>query len=183
MPLRCVCGADYNHHQGLTSQCCRSPSQFSDPTQSPELFDPIEGEDWKLGFRHSPFTSRGVKFGEFPFTFWGQVSESKWQWIFLAIGGRTSLQIEGRMIVVQWKRINSQTKTVDKKVTQLTVEELTANLKTLVQHSFTLPKDSDNEKNNPILIGKAVQHRFEITLNGKTTTEWYTGWVISQVQQ
>lgn len=87
------------------------------------------------------------------------------------------------MIVVQWKRINSQTKTVDKKVTQLTVEELTANLKTLVQHSFTLPKDSDNEKNNPILIGKAVQHRFEITLNGKTTTEWYTGLVISQVQQ
>ena len=73
MPLRCVCGgggADYNHSWGLTYQCCRSPSQFSDPTQSPELFDPIEGEDWKLGFRQTPpFTSRGVKFGEFPFTF------------------------------------------------------------------------------------------------------------------
>ena len=54
MPLRCVCGADYNHPWDLTSQFCRSSSQFSDPTQSPERFDPIEGEDWKLGFTQTP---------------------------------------------------------------------------------------------------------------------------------
>jgi len=49
MPLRCVYGADYNHPCGLTSQCCRSPSQVSDPTQSPALFDPIEGEEDYIG--------------------------------------------------------------------------------------------------------------------------------------
>jgi len=60
---------------------------------------------------------------------------------------------------------------VDNKSKQLSVEELTENLKVLVQHSFTLPKPTLHKGEDPILVGKSIKHKF----TSEGTTEWYTG--------
>jgi hypothetical protein len=68
-------------------------------------------------------------------------------------------------------------KFVDNKSKQLSVEELTENMKVLVQHSFILPKPTLDKGVDPILVGKSVKHKF----TSEGTTEWYTGRVTSQV--
>jgi hypothetical protein len=50
-------------------------------------------------------------------------------------------------------------KSVDNKNKQLSVEELTENLKVLVQHSFTLPKPTLDKEVDPILVGKSVKQK------------------------
>lgn len=90
-------------------------------------------------------------------------------------------QLNFRQHVLKQKPENPKvflfSKSVDNKSKQLSVEELTENLKVLVQHSFTLPKPTLDKGVDPILVGKSVQHKF----TSEGTTEWYTGRVISQV--
>jgi len=63
--------------------------------------------------------------------------------------------------------------------TNLIVEELADNLKTLVKQAVVMDKISGTEKH--LLVGKRIRHRFTTILNGVQKHEWYTGKVISQV--
>ncbi|WAR22430.1 hypothetical protein MAR_016404 [Mya arenaria] len=65
----------------------------------------------------------------------------------------------------------------------LTVEELTNNLKLLVQRAIVKDRESDEQVH--MLVGKKIKHRFKETVveNGEKVDvlKWYTGKVISQV--
>lgn len=62
----------------------------------------------------------------------------------------------------------------------LTVEELTLNLKKLIKQAIVM--DQQSGKAEHILVGKRVRHKFKTTVNGEVSYEWYAGKVISQVQ-
>ena len=62
------------------------------------------------------------------------------------------------------------------KTVQLTTEELTHNVKSLIRHALTLPREIDQE-NQAVLVGQKVRHKFEEEGTGR----WCTGRVISQV--
>ncbi|KAL5017913.1 hypothetical protein ScPMuIL_003635 [Solemya velum] len=70
-------------------------------------------------------------------------------------------------------------KQADGRVKGLTVEELTVNVKKLVEHAFTIPvrDNTDVERDTPLLISKTVRHKF-IVENGE---KWFNGTVVSQV--
>ena len=57
------------------------------------------------------------------------------------------------------------------------VEELTSNLKTLVQHSYLLEDKVEKTAETQLLNKKRVRHKFLV--DGAQT--WYNGKVISQV--
>ena len=61
----------------------------------------------------------------------------------------------------------------------LSVEELTENLKSLVQQAIV--KDIENDEQRHMLIGKRIKHRFTVKEDGKDVQNWFTGRVISQV--
>ena len=68
-----------------------------------------------------------------------------------------------------------------KKGKDLSIEDLTTNLKTLVRHAFTIPAEHvENEQHIPILEGKHVRHKFQTT---STDFTWWQGKVISQVKK
>jgi hypothetical protein len=74
------------------------------------------------------------------------------------------------------------TKSVGKRRMNLTVEELTTNVKKLVEHALTLtPSSSDNpdEEDIPILVGRNIKMYFEGS-DGAVKTSWI-GHVISTV--
>jgi hypothetical protein len=74
------------------------------------------------------------------------------------------------------------TKSVGKQRMNLTVEELTTNVKKLVEHALTLtPSSSDNadEEDVPILVGRNIKMYFEGN-DGAVKTSWI-GHVISTV--
>ena len=68
-------------------------------------------------------------------------------------------------------------KSNSKSRTNLIVEELADNLKTLVKQAVVMDKISGTEKH--LLVGKRIRHRFTTILNGVQKHEWYTGKVIS----
>ncbi|MES9902779.1 MAG: hypothetical protein ABW168_08860 [Sedimenticola sp.] len=60
----------------------------------------------------------------------------------------------------------------------LTVDQLTENVKKLIQKSFENPSSDSASENETILIGKTVKHKY-IERDGQD--KWYIGKVISQV--
>ena len=72
------------------------------------------------------------------------------------------------------KTVYALSKCVDGKRTQLTIGELTRNLKSLVQHAFSIPATDDEGQ---LFVGKNIRMKF--TTDGQTN--WETGFVISKV--
>lgn len=62
----------------------------------------------------------------------------------------------------------------------LSIEDLTVKVKTLVRHAFTIPSTEpvEKEQHMPILVGKKVRHKFQTD----TDFAWWQGKVISQVK-
>ena len=77
------------------------------------------------------------------------------------------------------KKTFNLTKPVDGKQSRksLSSAELTANLKSLVGQAIV----RDEQREQHILVGKRVKHRFEEIVNGNKVHKWYTGKIISQV--
>ncbi|MEW8340540.1 MAG: hypothetical protein AB2708_11880 [Candidatus Thiodiazotropha taylori] len=68
------------------------------------------------------------------------------------------------------------TKTQGNGRVNLSVEELSNNVKKLVRHALTLPQDDDDD-GAPLLVGRDIKMKFSIDKK----PEWYTGHVISKV--
>jgi hypothetical protein len=75
------------------------------------------------------------------------------------------------------KNVFSFSKLVDGKRVQLSLDELTQNVKSLVSHALKIPSTDDSD--GPVLVGMNVRMRFQ-TDDG---TNWYKGYVISKVVQ
>ena len=72
------------------------------------------------------------------------------------------------------KTVYALSKCVDGKRTPLTIGELTRNLKSWVQHAFSIPATDDEGQ---LFVGKNIRMKF--TTDGQTN--WETGFVISKV--
>jgi hypothetical protein len=73
----------------------------------------------------------------------------------------------------------SKKKPQSKSKQNLSVNELTCNLKTLIKQAVV--KNQESGVNEHMLVGKRVRHRFNKECDGKTETAWYSGKIISQV--
>lgn len=77
------------------------------------------------------------------------------------------------------KGVYSVTKLIGNKRVNLTPEELTMNLKKLIQHSFEIEPPTTTDEQIPLLVGKNIRHKFNDSDGG---SDWYNGKVISVVK-
>lgn len=93
-------------------------------------------------------------------------------------------QLNFRNYVLQQKPENRSvyrfSTTTDGKARQFSIEQLTENLRLLVNHAFTIPERGDQAENIPILTGKRVKHTFK-SKDSNDNFEFWNGKVISQV--